>query len=178
MKHQRANLNTLPPILRLSLGIHKRRVRHTARTPINLGIEAFDQCHQVRRLPIPIIPLDTRVRLHSKRFALAVRVDQLHADEVTIRHGMRIGHGQRIFEDRLDGPPDVDDLVSSFQELWGFVGEVVGNAVLRCRVGLINMDALDWTAGLGLGSLVLGCAADSMVEYEDARATSPENVSL
>lgn len=178
MENQCADLNALPPILSLSLRIHKRGVWHTTRPPIRLRIEAFNQSHQFRRLSIPVIPFDIRIRLDGERLALAIRIDELHPDEVTLRYRVRISHSQRIFEDRLDRAPDINDLVSSFQELWGFVGEVVANAFLGCFVGLINVHALDGTARLVPGPFVLCCATNSMVEYKDSGAASSANVSV
>jgi hypothetical protein len=80
--------------------------------------------------------------------------------------------GQRILEDGPDRPPDVDDLVPALEEFGGFVGEVVGDAVFACCVGLVDVDALDGPAELSGGTaFVFRLAADRVVEDEDFGAT-------
>ena len=166
MKHQSPNLNTLPPTLPLRLRIHKRRMRHPPRTPINLRIKTLNQRNQLRRLRIAIIPLNPRVRLNSIRLALAVRVDELDADEVALRNRVCVGHGERVFQDCFYGSPYVYYLVSALKQLWGFAGQVVADPVLGCGVGLVDVYALDWAAEL-ICAFVVARAADCVVEDED-----------
>jgi hypothetical protein len=81
---------------------------------------------------------------------------------------VRVCDGQRILEDGPDRPPDVDDLVPALEEFGGFVGEVVGDAVFACGVGLVDVDALDGTSELGgETAFVFRFAADCVVEDED-----------
>jgi hypothetical protein len=59
---------------------------------------------------------------------------------------MCVSDCEGIFQNRLDRSPDVDDLVSPFQEFGCLVREVVGDSVLGCGVGLIDVYALDRSA--------------------------------
>ena len=83
---------------------------------------------------------------------------------------MRVRDGERVFEDGLDGPPDVDDLVAGFEELVCFRGKVVWDAALCGGVGLIDVHAVYGATEAGGGSTagVFESAADGVVEDEDA----------
>lgn len=145
-------------------------MRHPSRPPIRLGVKTLDQSHQLRRLPIPEEPLDPWIRLDRVRLSLTIRIDQLHRHEVAVWHGVRVRHGEGIFQDGLDRTPDVDDLVSALQKLWRFVWEMEGDPVLGCLVGLVDVDALDGAAkGIAALGCVLGGSTDGMVEDEDSR---------
>lgn len=111
MKHQRSNLNTLPPLLILCPWQLERTVRHASRPSIRLRIKTLDQRNQLRALSIPVIPLELRVWLHRTRLALAVGVDQLRRHEIAIRDGVRIRYSQGITFHSLDGPPHINNLV-------------------------------------------------------------------
>ena len=175
MEHQRPHLNTLPGLLIDSLGILKRRMRHPPRSAIKLRIIALNQRDLLRALPIEVIPAMLRVRFHSQRLALAVRVDQADGDEVRFGHGVRVRDGEWVLEDLLDGPPDVDDLVTGGEEGVGVGGEVVRDAVAGGVVGLVNVDTVDGAAEhVCWGALVLGRAPDGVVEYEDAGGAGAE----
>ncbi len=67
-----------------------------------------------------------------QRLTPAVRVDEADGHKVGFGDYMRIRDGKGVFEDRLDRPPDVDDLVPRFEEFVCFRGKVVWNAVLGC----------------------------------------------
>lgn len=168
MKYQSAHFNTLAPRLTLRLRIHKRRMRDPARPTIRLGIETLDQRHQIRRLCIAVVPLNPRIGLHAQGLPLAVRVDQLDRNEVRLRDGVGVCHGERVLEDGADRAPDVHNLVPVLQKLGRVVGEVVADAVGSCWVGLVDVDALDGAAEGILGAGVAGRAADGVVEDEDA----------
>lgn len=171
MKNQRANLNTLPPRLTLRLRIHKRRMRHTPSPPIRLRIKTFNQRHQIRSLSIAIIPLDIRIRLHTISLTRPVRVNESDGNQIAVRDGMCVSNGQGIFENCLDRSPDVDDLVSPFQEFGCLVRKMVGDAVLGCRIGLIDVYALYGSAeGICRGAVFRG-TANSVVEDEDFGCT-------
>jgi hypothetical protein len=162
----------------LRLRINKSSMRHPPCSPINLRIKALDKRHQVRRLPIPVVPLDICIRLNGVRLALTVRVDQLSGHKVTIRDRVRISHSQRVLQDWFDRTPDVNDLVPAFQELGCVVGEVVGDSVLGCFVGLVDVHALHGAADLRADRAVWWCAADGVVEDEDSRGASAIRVLL
>ena len=115
----------------------------------------------------------TLIRPDGKSLPDAIRIDQLHRQEVFIRHGRSVRDTKRVFADGLDGTPDVDDLVAAFEEAVRVGGEVVADAVGTGFVGLVDVDALDGAAeGLRLvgrvgGAVVGGFAADGVVEDED-----------
>lgn len=118
MKHQSPNLNTLSlRILPLpsSLRIHKRRMRNPSRSPIQLRIKTFDQCHNIGSLSIAIIPFVLPVWLDGVRFTLAVGVDEFYGDEVAVGYGMGVCDGERVFVDCFYGAPDVDNLVAPLE---------------------------------------------------------------
>jgi hypothetical protein len=166
MKHQSPNLNTLPrrkPYL--GLGIHKRGMRHPPRTTIRLRIKALDQRDQIGGLAVAIIPSVLRVGSHGTRLPRAVGVDQRHGDEVRVGDGVGVCDREGVLVDRLDGSPDVDDLVATLEQGFGFVGQVVRHAAGGCGVGLVDVHALDGPAELGCGSAgVRGVTADGVVE--------------
>ena len=111
----------------------------------------------------------------------AIRIDQLHGQEVLVGDGCGVSNAERVFADGFDGAPDVDDLVAAFKEAVGLGGEVVSDALGAGFIGLVDMDALDRAAeGVGDG-LVGGWAADGVVEDEDlgsAGAGRVVNVSM
>lgn len=97
-------------------------------------------------------------------------VDEFDGDEVGVRDGVCVCDGERVFEDCLDGSPDVDDLVAAPEEGCGFGGEMVRDSVFGRRVGLVDVYALDGAAegGAGVcGAVVLWLTADGVVEDED-----------
>jgi hypothetical protein len=59
---------------------------------------------------------------------------------------MCVSDCEGIFENRLDRSPDINDLVSPFQEFGCLVGKMVGDSVLGCGVGLIDVYALHGAA--------------------------------
>lgn len=63
----------------------------------------------------------------------------------------------------------IDNLEPLFEELVRLIGEMVLYSVLRCLVGLVDVDSLSWSAELR-GSIagIGGGAADGVVEDEDA----------
>lgn len=82
---------------------------------------------------------------------------------------MCVCDGQWVLQDRLYRPPDVYNLVSTFKQFLGFVGQMVRDAVLGGWVGLVYVDSLHGAAQLG-GSWVSGVeggAPDCVVEDED-----------
>lgn len=118
-------------------------MRNTPSASIRLGIKAFNQCHNVRRLPVAKVPLVRLVGFDRVRLALAVRVDQFGRDQVTVWYGMGICDGERVLVNRLDGTPHVDDLVSTLEQGGRLVGQVVSYAVGGCVVALVNMHTLN-----------------------------------
>ena len=93
------------------------------------------------------------VRTDRKCLPNTIRIDQLHRQKVSFGHRSGVRDAERIFADGFDGPPDVDDLVTAFEEAVGVGGEVVLNALGASFVGLVDMDALDGPAEGGLGGV-------------------------
>ena len=62
-----------------------------------------------------------RVRSDCVGLALAGRVDELNSDEIRVWDRMSVSNSQRVFQDRLDGSPDVDDLIASLEQFVGFL---------------------------------------------------------
>lgn len=103
-------------------------------------------------------------------FAPSVRVNELNHFKIRIWHGTGFGNSQGVSLDHLDGPPHVDDLHAALEELVSLVGEVMGHAGESCAVGLVDVDALDWTSECAaLGVVVWRLVTDSVVEDEDSR---------
>ena len=123
-----------------------------------------------------IIPHMRRVRAHCERLANSVGIHQAHGNQVTIRNRRSLSNSQGVFVNRLDRTPGIDDLESTAEELlmFGWVFEVVADAVWACLVRLIDVDALNGPAQLGFGSRgsFWGCAADGVVEDVDLSGTS------
>lgn len=199
MKHQRSHLNTLPSPLMLRALIHKRRMRHPSRPSIHLAVKTLDQHYLLRRLPAQVMPPVIPVRSNRVRLPLAVGIDQRDGDQVGFGHGVGGADGQGVAGDGLDGPPDVDDLVASFQEGGGVSREVVRDAGLGGGVGLVDVDTVDGTAEVdgwfcwrrwvliivfvcsgerrGLSAGVFFGAADRVVEDEDAACSGSDSLS-
>ena len=95
---------------------------------------------------------------------------------------MRLSDGKRVFQDALDGTPDIDDLVAGLEQLVRLLWEVVGDAGVCGGVGLVDMDAVDraaegcywWCWLVRRGAQVLLGAADGVVEDKDAGGASSE----
>lgn len=173
MENQCPDFNTLPWRLIHSIWVNKRRVRNSAGPTIRLGVKALDQGDQIWRLAVAIVPFNIRVGLNCVCLALAIRVDQLDTDEVAIRKRMSISDGQWVFQNRLDRPPNIDDLVPSFEELRGVLWKMVTDTVLGCLIGLVDVHTLNRSPlGCGLSPHILGCTANGMVEDEDTRSAS------
>ena len=171
-------------------------MRHASRPSVKLGVVALDQQHLLRRLLPQIVPLVRLVRAHTERLALTIRVDQLDRDEVAVRHTAGVNHTERVFVDRGDGTPDVDDLVAGLEELGGLGGwEVMRHALRTGFVGLVDVDALDGAAkgggglwggvsgrrrrignGDGAGGFLRCLGTDGVVEDEDTGGTGAEKV--
>jgi hypothetical protein len=48
-----------------------------------------------------------RIRLDRVRLPVPIGVDESGGHEVRVRHRVGVGNGERVFEDRLDRPPDL-----------------------------------------------------------------------
>lgn len=171
MEDQGPNLDALSRSLILRLRVGKGSVRHTASPTISLRIEAFNQSHQIGGLGISVVPLNIGVRLDRIRLSFAVGIDELDRNKVTIRNRVCICHREGVFQDRLDGTPDVDYLVSAFKKLGSIFWEVEGDSGFGCIVGLVNVHTLNWTAKV-LDSAIGLTSADGVVENVDSGGTS------
>lgn len=173
MEDQCPHFNTLPWLFVHSIWVSKRSVRNSAGPTIRLGVKALDQGDQIGSLAVAIVPFNIRVGLNRVRLALAIRVDKLDAHKVTIRKRMSISDGQWVFQNRLDRPPNIDDLITSLEELGAVLRKMVGDTVLGRFIGLVDVHTLDRSPlGRGRGPHIFGCTANSMVENEDTRSAS------
>jgi len=59
---------------------------------------------------------------------------------------VRVRDGEGVFENWLDGTPDIDDLVAGLEEGVGVLGQVVRDAAFSGRVGLVDVYAVDGAA--------------------------------
>lgn len=175
MKYECPDLDTLPGLLMSSAFIHKCAMRHSSRPPIGFGIKTFDQQDLIGPLLLEIMPTMVLVRSHGKCFPHPIRVYQLDRHQVAIRHGSCISHRERIFSNRLNRSPQVDDLEASSQKSVRFVWQMVGDSVGRGFVRLVDMDSLDGAAkgwrGFSGGEVdrasVLGITTNGVIEDED-----------
>ena len=148
-------------------------MRRPPRPPVRLGIKTLDQRDLIRPLPVQEVPPMLLARPDGKRLPHPIRVDELHGQKVAVGHGARVGDAERVFEDGLDGPPDVDDLNAALKEALRFLGKVAIDTIEACFVGLVNMHALDGPSErLGFYSIlaikgVFRLATDCVVEDED-----------
>lgn len=108
IKHQSPHLNTLPRLLILLTLIHKRRMRHPARHPRLVNrVKALYQRHLIRPLRVLEIPPMPLVRPDRKRLPAPVGVDEPDPDQIRLGDRVRVGDGERVFEDCFDGAPDL-----------------------------------------------------------------------
>ena len=168
MEYHSANLDTLPTNFTLRLRIYKSRMRDSTCPPIRLRVKTFNHRHQIRRLPVAIVPLNTRIWSDTKSLAFTVWIDQLDADKVTFVNSASVSDGKWILENCPNRSPHVDDLVPTLQKLRSVIGEMVADTVLGRLVGLIDMDALDWTAEIVCGRVIFCRTTDGVVEDEDS----------
>ena len=142
VKHQSANLNRLPVRrLRRTARIRKRAVRRQA-CPIRLRIVTLDERHLVRGLVGEVPPLVIRVVPDRVRAPRAVRVDEVHRDEVLLAQMAPVRDRERLVRDRVvDRPPDVDDPHPALEEAFRILGEVVLDALDARVVRLVDVNA-------------------------------------
>lgn len=105
----------------------------------------------------------------SISLSYSMRVYELDRYKVAVRHWSSICNSEWIFEDGLDGTPDVDNLRAALEELIGFFGKVIAYAVESSLIGLVNVNALDRTSQ---SCRILWWAPDCMVENKDFRRSS------
>jgi hypothetical protein len=121
------------------------------------------------------------IRQHRKCLPPPIRIHQRYRHQILLLHTKRVSNCQRVAQDRLDRPPDVNNLEAGAEEGGREVGEVVWDAGCGGGVGLVDMNAGDGAAeggGWG-GSRGRGWGApDCVVEYEDAGGAGAWEVSV
>ena len=172
MKNQCSNLNTLSRTLPLRPRIYKGAMWRPPRPSIHLRIKTLDQHKLTWRLLFEVEPAMSRIWQHRESLPNTIRINQLHWQEVLFGHGGSVRDAERVFANGLDGAPEIDDLVATFEEARGLIWEVVLDPLRAGFVGLINMDALDGApGGFGVSSaLVTGLAPDGVVKDEHPRS--------
>lgn len=185
MEHQRPNFDALPWRLALGTLIYKRTMRHSPRASIRLRIKALDQQNLPWRLRPQIMPLVLIIRPHGISLSHSIWIDQLHWQKILVRDRVGVGYAERVFADSLDGSPDVDDLIAAFEEALCVSRAMVPDAVRTGFVPLVDVHSLDGPAKRILrGSvrvnwaLVVGLAADSVIENEDFGSARANDINL
>lgn len=172
MEHQRPHLNAFSRLPILSSRVHESRMRHPPSPSIRLRIKTFDQCDLIRSLAIQKVPLMLLIRPDSISLSYSMRVYELDRYQIAVRHWLGICNSEWIFEDGLDGAPDVDNLRAALKESIGFFGKVIAYAVESSFIGLVNVDPLHRTSQL---CRILCWAPDGMVENKDFGRSSAVN---
>ena len=142
VENQRANLNRLP--MRRLLGaarICESRVRGQP-SAIGLRVVALDERDLVGGLAGEMPPLVLRVVAHAVRATGAVRVYEVHGHEVTLVEVPPVGDRQWLVRDRMvDGPPDVDDTDTAFEQAVSLLGQMVLHPLHARVVCLVDVNA-------------------------------------
>ena len=109
--------------------------------PILLRVVTLDERDLVRGLTREVPPLVLGVVAHRVRAAGAVRVDEVHRDEVALVEVAPVRDRERLVRDRVvDRPPDVDDAHARLQETVRLLGKVVFDALNAGLVRLVDVD--------------------------------------
>ena len=143
MKNQGPNLNTLPRHLSFPLLIHKRTMWHSPRPSVNLTIKTLDQQHLSWGLLVNVKPPMSLTWPDAVRLPFTIRIDQLHRHEILIGHRIRFRDAERVLQDRFDGSPYIDDLVTAFEKLRSFGWQMMEYALRTGGVGLVDVYTLD-----------------------------------
>ena len=141
-EHQRAHLDRLArrELLRAAR-VQKCRVRSETRT-VHLRVVALDERDLVRSLAGEVVPLVLGVVAHAVRAPRAVRVDEVHRDEVLLAQVAPVRHRERLVRNRVvDRPPDVDDTHPTLEEAFRILREVVLDALDARVVSLVDVNA-------------------------------------
>lgn len=179
MKYERSDLNALPSHLVNSALIHKCAMRHSSGPTISLGIKTFDQQDLIRLLLLEIVPAMVLVRSNGIRLPHPIRIYQLDRYQITIGYGSCIDHGERVFPNCLDGPPEVDDLESSSEKLVRLLWQMMCDSVRCGFIRLVDVDSLyrtaeGWSGFAGIifiQASVLGFTTNGVIEDEDLGGT-------
>lgn len=112
------------------------------------------------------------VRAYGVRFTLAIGIDQIDGDEVGVWDTVCICDSQRIFQNLLDGTPNIDNLVSSGEELVGDLRKMKRHSGFGSSVRLVDVNARHRaTKRLSCRPDVFLRPANRVVEDEDARGS-------
>ena len=155
-------------------------MRRSPRSSIRFRIKTLDQRDFIRPLPVQKVPSMLFVWSDGEGLANSVGVNELHGDEVAIGYRCSVGDGKGVFEDGFDGTPNIDDLIAAFEELIGFLGEVITHTVGANFIALIDMHTLYRTAKsycsrapIWLIALIYCLAPNRMVEDKDLGCAGP-----
>jgi hypothetical protein len=83
-------------------------------------------------------------RFNPNGFQLSLWIDNPKGNEIGIRNTVCGCASERIFVDSLEGAPEVDDLITSFEEIFSFGGEIEWYAARGKRVGIVDMYTICW----------------------------------
>ena len=106
-----------------------------------MGNTPFYQNDLIWGHPVQILPLVIWVVLDPERFSLIVRIDKSHWETIALSYTSVIAQGQRPIDSRVgDRSPEIDDLETTFKELWDIGGwEMSVHTRDRGLVGLIDV---------------------------------------
>ena len=127
--------------LRRAARVQERRVGREPRA-VNLRVIALDERDLVRSLAGEVVPLMLGVVAHAVRATGAVRVYEVHGHEVTLVEVPPVGDRQWLVRDRMvDGPPDVDDTDTAFEQAVSLFGQMVLHPLNARVVCLVDVNA-------------------------------------
>ena len=93
-------------------------------------------------MAIKVVPFVLWIGSHSVGLAFSSWIDEGNSNEIRVWDRMGISDSQRVFQNGLDGSPNVDDLVASLKQFLGFLRQVVRNARLGGAIALIDVYAI------------------------------------
>lgn len=113
VEHQGPHLDTLPILFVKLIRVRKSSMRRPTSRNRLVRVKALDQHDLVGRLPVLVEPSMAGVGQDGERLlAFPVLQQDGSGDEVGVRDRLAISYGQRIFMDRLDWTPDLEDGIS------------------------------------------------------------------
>lgn len=142
VEYEAPNLNRLPlRCIRRAGRIIERRMRCQT-SSVLLRVVALDQSHLIRTLSAQVIPRQPLVVSYAEGATLSVWVDEAHGYEVLLLECTPVCDRKRFVCDGVtDGPPDVDDADSAFEEAFCVGAEVAVDTLHGRLECLVNVNA-------------------------------------
>lgn len=86
-----------------------------------------------------VVPLVIWVVANDPRLAFEVLLGHSSSHKISIWNRLRICHRNRIFQDHLNGPPYIDDLISFLYQFVCFVRELPSQSSFCSNIGLVDV---------------------------------------